>query len=245
MKSFGLSIALLLLLLPSVTAAQERLTIGIPCLNAKLCQMPEVENVLREAYSRVGAAVTFKYLPMLRDLEEANEQLIDGSAFRTKVTLAKYPELIPITTPLAKISFVAFMAKPEITIQSWEDIKGHPVGIMRGDTLGTVMTERLGIQPQAVTSLELGFKMLAAGRFDVFIYERTVGLQQIDALGLQGIHTSEPLFQGYTYHALNVEHKALIPKLAAALREMLLDGTSKRLFGRYQEMIPEIPFDQE
>lgn len=246
MRFLGILVFISVILLHSATFAQQKpLVIGIPCLNADQCKMVEVENLLREAYSRIGAEVEFRYLPMKRDLEEANRGLIDGSAFRSRIGLGAFPDLIPIPTPLASLSFVAFMTNPDIRVMSWSDLRGLRVGIMRGDMIGTIMTRNEGIKAHPVTSLAHGFRMLKADRLDVFVYEQIVGTLQAKALKMDNVIASPPLYRGYTYHALNDRHADLVPQLEKALKDMIEDGTSAKLFGKYLEMMPAAPFDLE
>ena len=58
------------------------------------------KEVLREAYRRIGYDIRFEFLPGKRSLEYANKGLTDGDVARIAGTEKKYPNLIPVPTPI-------------------------------------------------------------------------------------------------------------------------------------------------
>jgi len=228
-------------LVSPAVAAQEEFVIGIPCINSKNCKIPVLENILKEAYSRSGIVVTFKYLPMLRELAEANSGATDGSAARTPIAITDYPNLIQVPVPMVNHSHCAVTTKPGFKVESWEDLQQYVVGVQRGSLSIKIEAEQTGSQVYLFNSLSGAFNMIGAGRLDLIVMDATMASIMAQALGLETIYISEPLSTTHSYHTLNRKHEDLVPKLAKAFREMLEDGTTKRLLGKYEAMLPELP----
>lgn len=107
MNAFVRIILLCLILLPSSVQAREWYVVGMPCLGFETCESPAAETIIQEMYRRIGAQARISYLPRLRDLEDANNNIIDASAARTINAISAFPNLIAVDEPLAKISIVA------------------------------------------------------------------------------------------------------------------------------------------
>ncbi len=231
----------LVLLVPSLAAAQQSFVISTPRLNVDNCTIMEGENILTEAYSRIGQTVEFRCLPQLRDLEEVNTGKIDATMFRFPFVVKKYANLVQVPVPLLKLSYVAMSLKPGIRVNSWGDLNQYKVGILRGSISSVALAEQKGIEVHLVNHHNSAFKMLEEGRLDVLVVDHTLGMLSAQALVKEKVHTSKPLYEHYSYHYVNKKHEALVPALSVAFKEMLRDGTFKRLLGKYQAMFPELP----
>ena len=140
---FASSILLAIILVFPVTAQGQEIhyRIGMPCFVPPECTSPEIEAFFCEAYRRVGAGVEFVYLPMLRDLDDTDHGVLDGSALRTEIAIRKYRHLIAVDVPLGFYSLAAFTIKPGIRIACPEDMKGLSVGIVRGTLAPALLCE--------------------------------------------------------------------------------------------------------
>ncbi len=74
------------------------------------------------------------------------------------------------------------------------------------------------------------FQMLAAGRIDLALYTLADGLALVRQLGLSGIAPLMPALRDVDmFLYLHQRHQNLVPRLAAALREMKTDGSHQRI----------------
>jgi polar amino acid transport system substrate-binding protein len=74
------------------------------------------------------------------------------------------------------------------------------------------------------------FDMLLHGRVDVIVYEALQGRVWIRNRGLSGIRQlGPPLAVTEMFLYLNVRHRDLAPRVAAALKAMKTDGTWRRI----------------
>lgn len=224
---------------PHVTLAQEpHYVIGTPCLDVELCESPEVEALFREAYRRINATVEFTYLPLLRDLIEANSGLIDGSLVRSKTVISEYKNLLFVETPISTNTLVAFTIAPHHPVKKWDDLRGLRVGVIRGVVLSLNLCEKHGIAPYVVNSIPQAFAMLGAGRLDALVYNLHIGTVVAKSQGLD-VYVSKVRHVDMFHHALNSKHADIVPKLSQVFREMLEDGTSEKLLGKWAVALPD------
>lgn len=221
--------------------SQTPLVVGAPCLDIKSCKLPEVETFFKELYSRSGLAVEVRYLPMLRDITEADAGIIDATMSRTMMATKDFPNLVRVPFPLLKFQQAAVTTKLGIHIRSWEDLKPYNVGLMRGSRTEYLMAESRMVNITLFNSWQNGFAMLQENRIDVVIASPLVAKSVSRQMGMKNVHVSEPIMECYTYHYINKKHATLAPRLAQSLKEMLEDGTTERLMGRFQSAAPERP----
>lgn len=226
------------LLFGSSTALAQEYTIGLPYLELMGRRSPEVEALFLEAYGRVGIVPTFIYMPRLRDLEDANNGHIDACAGRTVASYQPYKELIPVTTPVATETIVAFTVKPHLQIKSWEDLSTLKVGVVRGAQLPVMLCKMKGIGVYEANKLEQLFHSLAEERVDAVVHHLQVGLNAAYSTGIR-VQMSSILHKDMVYHVLNRKHATLGPKLAKIFMEMRDEGTSARLLGKWAGMLPD------
>lgn len=103
------------------------------------------KHVLMEAYSRLGYKVVFDDLPGRRALEWANTGLTDGDVARIAGTGTKYPNLIRVETPVIYFKGVAFSKTIDKPVNTWDDLKGLRIGVVRGIRYSTIGTK--GMDP--------------------------------------------------------------------------------------------------
>lgn len=102
-KIFGKFIYSILLLLPTVNALENTLSISISTLNIKgSC----AATILNKAYGEMGYQLKFHFIPAQRALVEANKDHLDGVMNRVKGLEKYYPNLARIATPILKIDLL-------------------------------------------------------------------------------------------------------------------------------------------
>lgn len=228
-------VTLSLLCSAGAAIAREELLVGIQCYNQG-CRIEELENILAEAYSRIGETVEFRYLPPKRMGEEATDNGIDGYGLITSAEAQDVPGLVLVRQPLARASLVAFSAYRGRRIRSWEDLRGLTVGTVRGSILLQEDTlEGLDIKRYRFNDAKPAFSMLKEGRLDVLLGDATAGMLLARQMELE-VYPSPPLRTAALYHAVVQKRAALAEPLAAAFKAMIKDGTMARLLGRYSKM---------
>lgn len=228
-------------LIPCMSQASPPLVVGLPemyCPDMD-CDHPETKAVIEEAYRRADLEVEFVTRPSLRDIEEANQGIIDASYARTRTAVEGYNNLIQIPVPYTRLAYCTYSVRPEVNVGSIKDIRLLRLGLVRGDIAGLKIAEEAGSIPHLVDHIELGFQMLKEQRLDALLTDRFVGYLFASHMGLENCNTSPDLVTVYTYHTLNKKHADLLPRLTQAFKSMLEDGTSKRLAGKYADMIPD------
>ncbi len=236
-----LSLILLVLLGATQFAfAEHEYAIGINAIPDTTTKVPELEAILREAYRRAGFAARFVYLPRLRDLEYANNGSIAASSIRARNAIKDYHNLMCLPTPILVGKVVAFTLNPRITITDRDDLRGRPVGVVRGELFAEKLAKAAGAKIEMVGAHKNLF--LQRGRVDAVLLNANLGALLLHQYGIEGWSMSPPLQKSYYYHVINKMYAPLLAdKLDNALREMILDGTMKKLAGKYAAMIPDTP----
>lgn len=218
--------------------AEQEIVVSMPQLTEDMKRMPEFERVISEAYTRAGLSATFKYVPMMRDYIATADNDTDASAGRTALALGNNSRLIGLSVPLVKTKILAFSGVDNLKIDSWTDLASYRVGYQRGDMTSTLKLGQAGVEARVLGDMRKGFELLHAGRLDVFVTHLT--FVYVAGLGdnLDGVHVAGELYSGHFYHCVNQENIKLVPALEQSFREMLKDGTTQELLGKYHRFVP-------
>ena len=194
-------------------------------------------QVLEEAYHKLGITIVYKPLPGVRALVESSSGKVDGEVFRIANVEKKYPDLIPVSTPINQLEAVAFSKKASVEINDWQSIKDYQLGIQ----VGILFAER-GTKGMNVTSVDTNEQlmlMLSSERIELAIAARTNGLVALQNINAKNIHIIEPPIRRYPlYHYLHKKHKDLVPKLDIVLQQMQESGRIEAIRKLYlQELV--------
>lgn len=233
-----------LLLTPTLSGARQMLTLGLPCLDVKQCTITEAEAFINEVYSRAGYDVKIVYLPMLREISEANALSTDGTFGRTPIAVRDFPNLVQVPFPTTRNVLVAATVKQGIHVRSWADLRQFRVGLIRGSRTPLLLAQQHGLYITLFNQYKSGLSMLRENRLDVIIDNAEI-LKNMTAAHDMQVHLSEPLYTTYGYLYFHKKHKALTPKFARILKEMLENGTSRTLLGKWATMLPTLPLETE
>ena len=235
MKRLAVYLIMIVLLVPGMSRAGQELRIGRPCFLSR-CDFFEVEEVLKEAYRRIGKEVSFVSLPPLRELDLADTGEIDGCLARLSSVTRPYENLTRVDYPILRYVVVACFVREDVVVNELEDLQRYRVGILGDLVVPELLCQRAGVVPMAYTKLASGLRMLEEGRIDLILEEKTLARIGAEALGM-ALRYSEPLYLGYAYHWLNDKHFTVAEELAGVLRQMAAEGTTRRLLGRYSGMV--------
>ncbi len=183
-----------------------------------------------EALRRIGVGLEIIRLPAERALINANAGIDDGDLIRIAGLEKAYPNLVRVPEKMMDMNFVAFTKHVEIQTDGWQALKPYSIGIIKG---WKILENNI---PGAATltlaeDAEQLFRLLEKDRVDLVLYSRWMGLARITRHNLRGVRVlTPPLVTKEMFMYLHKKHKPLVPKIAAALREIKAEGTYQRLF---------------
>ncbi len=188
-----------------------------------------VDQVITEAFKRIGIGINIQRLPVERSLTEANSGKADGEFVRIKGIDKLYPNMLLVPEEILQFEFVAFSRKHDIKLTNWQSLQPYNVGIV----IGWKILEKNIINVKSRTDLrntELLFKHLKRGRIDIAVYSKLLGMEVIQNLGFKDIHYhTPPLASHPMFLYMHKKHQALIPKLVEAIATMKQDGTFNKI----------------
>ncbi len=217
------------LLLVAVTVQAQVGSLTVSTNNTPL-DRKVLERVSQEAFRRVGVELRLVNLPSERSLMAANEGEVDGEGLRVAGLGEQYPNLVRVPERYAGISFVAFARDASITLDhGWDSLKPYRLAFING----WKMFEANASGARVVHKLERPeqlFEMLEHGRIDLALYTRADGMALVRRLGYTSIAALEPSLKDVDlFLYLNKRHAPLVPRVAAAIKAMKVDGSYNRL----------------
>ncbi|MES2015823.1 MAG: transporter substrate-binding domain-containing protein [Pseudomonadota bacterium] len=186
------------------------------------------EQVMTEAYRRIGRTLVVHKLPGERTLLMANDGAMDGELYRKLGMEREYPNLIILPVPLLTYEIVIFTRGTEFVVNGWDSLRPFTVGYVRGIKIVTENT--VGMKREAVATMEQAMQKLAMGRTDIVVGNRLTGLAALEALKMDDVRILSPSLASFpVFHYVHKKHAALVPELLAALQAMKADRTIEKL----------------
>lgn len=182
------------------------------------------------AFQRAGVTAVVREVSPERSAVLANNGKTDGDVGRSSGLEKNYPNLVRVPEPIYQYAPTAFAYKQFDVSGSWGSLRPHTVCIRRG--LRQTDQRTRDLQRQVLADEATMLRMLAAGGCDVAIMERNNALAKAAMTAdppLQRLLPPMEVMPLYIY--LHKRHAALVPKLAAALKQMRADGTLHKLLG--------------
>ena len=219
----------LLALAAAPTRAQPSTRITVSTNNTPVDRQA-LEQLGQEAFRRIGLQLALTSLPSERSLVAANQGEVDGEGLRVAGLDDNYGNLVRVPERYVSISFVAFAKDPALSVaQGWDSLKSQRVAFIHG----WKMFESNAAGARVVNKVDKAeqlFQMLEHGRIDLALYTLADGVALARKMGLQGVVALNPTLKDVDmFLYLHRKHAALVPKIAAALREMKADGSHQRI----------------
>lgn len=213
----GLRIAAFVLLTVALPqASAQTLQIGVPENNALGLAAQEV---MRQAYARLGITLEARPLPLRRALQMAESGDLDGDLMRSAAALEGATQLIRIEVPVGRVVASAYQrgdCPDSITVA---ELAKKKVAYFRG----TRFVELL-LPPQALMESRDNWDALRRLQRGLVDYALDVELVSDINLIRHGVtdicKIAEPILTVPLFHVLNRRHAALAPKLQQALQAM-------------------------
>lgn len=194
---------------------------------------PWLTMVFTEAFHRLGYSLVYQGYPAARASALSDAGEVDGEISRVFEYQETHPNLIRVDEIVYSTNFVAFAAKPGITLNGWKSLRDttYKVEYRRGVKLSkselsqVVAPDRLS----DVTSAEQGLKKLITGRTDLYVDVEFTILKAIQKVNSNEFDVSTLYQAGImqkvdAYVYLHKKYAALVPKLAEVLRAMKREG---------------------
>jgi len=232
-KSF---IALLFILFSHSVLSQQTIVLntafGPPVNNASHTGFGD--RVMAEAFKRIGYQVEIVQLPAERALINANLGIDDGDMARVAGLQKKYPNLIQVPESFLTVDMVLYSKNyPSFTVTGWDSVASYSLAIISGWKIMEKNFSRLGDQVEIIKTdnAEQSFALLENDRVDFIAYSNWSGLGYMKQHNISNVTLLEPpLARPEFYVYLNKKHEKIVPRLAAAIRQMKKDGSLKALY---------------
>jgi len=241
-----LSFFIILILSCRLTLAQQTIVLntafGPPLSNES--QTGFADQVVTQAFKRIGYQLETVRLPAERALVNANRGIDDGDLARVAGLQKKYTNLIQVPESIMVIDMVLFSKNmPDFNVKGWESVASHSLAIISGWKIMEKNFSKLGDKVEIIKTdnAEQSFTLLAKDRVDFIAYSNWPGLVYLKTHKINNIKLlTPPLAKPRLYVYLHKKHKIIVPKLATAIKQMKADGTVKKIFNRtLKPLIPK------
>jgi len=207
-------------------------TTGQPPLNTK-AHDGFMDEVTREALRRIGYKLIINRLPAERGLHNANTGLIDGEMSRVEGINKLYPNLIRVPEKIMDWEFYIFSEKTINLQNGWNSLENKNIAFITGWKILEKNVPESATVTKTKNSHQL-FTLLDVKRVDYIIYEHWGGKRVLNELKLNKINLQPPfLASKEMFIYLHRKHKALVPRLTQALKNMKNDGSYKSLIQKH------------
>lgn len=170
-----------------------------------------VKFKLLQVYKKLAVEVDFLNLPSNRALEFSNNGRTDGETFRIKSISKTYKNLVRVPTPVMSFEGFAYATR-NLEIESWLDLKGLRVGIVRGIIWSEKQTKDYAVS-RFNNNEDLLDKLLMGG-IDVAV-TTSFGMSEVTKNKILKVklHRGKSLAQFDVYHFLHKKYQYLIDRV--------------------------------
>jgi polar amino acid transport system substrate-binding protein len=242
---FGVWMVLLLelVLSPLSMALEPRLDLGTMnyppyIVNGERGAQGLVVNIVRTAFARIGQPINIKFYPFARGQAMLKSGQVAGF-FTMKKNAERQKTLLFPKRPLISQDYVFFVRKHghwqfNGSFSSLADAK---IGVVNQTSYGNRFDREVLNGPfwqlDLSSSHEMNFRKLLAGRVDVVICSRLVGLYYLRAMNAQDqVEVTGPaveIVDSYLGFTRSQDHQQLVREFDQALDSMQRDGTLQQL----------------
>jgi len=232
------SVFLVLILSSHLTLAQQTIVLntafGPPVSNES--QTGFADQVVGEAFKRIGYQLETVRLPAERALINANRGIDDGDLGRVGGLQKKYTNLIQVPESIMVNDMVLFSKNmPDFNVKGWDSVASHSLAIISGWKIMEKNFAKLGDKVEIIKTdnAEQSFTLLAKDRVDFIAYSNWSGLGYLKAHNINNVKLlAPPLARPELYVYLHKKHKKIVPKLATVIKKMKTDGTIENMFNK-------------
>jgi len=186
--------------------------------------------IIPEIYKKLGIKVTITPMPGKRAQHSATNGKKDGEIMRIWSYGEENPTTIRVPTPYYYLETMAFIKKGSgIVIHSKSDLSKYKLVKVRGVKHTNNISKGIP-DVHDLNTTEQMMKFLAAGRADAALTNTIDGLIVLKKIGIMNIiPIKKPLAVLDLYNYIHEDHKDLVPKVDAVIKEMKASGELSRI----------------
>ena len=182
------------------------------------------EQVMAEAYRRLGMRMVVHKIPGERSLRSANNGDMDGELYRKLGMDREYPNLVIVPVALLTYEIVIFTLGTTFIVNGWDSLRPYTIGHVK--SIKIVEQNTQGMRVEVAATLRQAFLKMTLGRSDIVVANKASGLAALKELNLTDVKVLSPALATFpVFHYLNKKHEALVPKLTTVLQQMQKDKT--------------------
>lgn len=194
-------------------------------------------EVVASVFSKMGIDVQVRFYPWKRCVQMMREQQADA-ILDVGMNEARKKYLIYPDEPLSSSESVFFFLKSEpFTFNDLADLSGKTVGTSLGYQYSDAFNTATHFSKEPVASIEQNFTKLLAGRIDLVIVNRSVGLFKSKEMGIGEVidHTANPVSGGPLYLAFAKKAGAaeLSARFAGELKRFKQTPAYRKIIDKY------------
>lgn len=180
--------------------------------------------VLPQIYEQMDIEITIKPLPGKRAQYEATSGISDGEIMRIFTYGIENPTVHRVPTPYYQLETMAFIQKDSnIIINNKDDLAKYKIAKVRGVKHTNNITK--GLDTFDFNSTEQALRFVEKGRADIALTNTTDGLMTLKRFHIKNVMPIEsPLATLELFHYIHADHKSLVPRVDAKIKEMKLNG---------------------
>jgi len=181
--------------------------------------------VLPQIYKKLGIDITITPLPGKRAEFEATSGKSDGEIMRIFSYGIENQSTIRVPTPYYHLETMAFIKKgSDVKISNRKDLSRYTIAKVRGVKHTDNITKGLCNVYDLNTTKQV-MMFVEKGRTDVALTNTIDGLMALKALGINNIiPIGKPLATLDLFHYIHQDHKDLVPRINAIIKEMKASG---------------------
>jgi len=199
--------------------------------------------VLPQVYKSLGIDITIIPMPAKRAQYEATSGNSNGEIMRIFTYGLENPTTHRVPTPYYYLQTMAFIKKGSgVKISNKNDLSRYVIAKVRGVKHTNNITKGLTNIYDLNTTKQL-MRFVEKGRADVALTNTVDGLMALKELGIDTIVPSEkPLATLDLFHYIHEDHKDLIPRIDAKIKEIKSSGELKIMIKEAENAVIETNF---
>jgi PAS domain S-box-containing protein len=148
---------------------------------------------------------------------------------------AQREKLFDFSDPLIESHFAIFRLSQRTEIQGGQSLQGKTVGVEDGGFPQLLLRRDERIALVLVANWQAGFRLLAAGKIDAIVVDRSVGEWVLRSDNIHGVSVLEPtLLTSTSRIAVKKGNRALLAGLNQGLAAIAQDGTRQEILERWR-----------
>jgi len=185
--------------------------------------------VIQHIYKNMGIEVTITPLPGKRAQYEATSGISDGEIMRIFSYGIDNPKILRVPTPYYYLETMAFIRKgSNVKVLNKDDLAKYSIAKVRGVKHTNNITK--GLKTIDFNSTEQALRFVQKGRADIALTNTIDGLMKLKYFNINNVVPIEnPLKKLELFHYIHENHKDLVPRVDAKIKEMIANGELARV----------------